>query len=681
MNHRRRGLLSLIVFSAGTFLDASAAVSPSVELRFAIKSAGNTDDDGERVKLLEQMRAISTLDDQTRAELEHLIKEFERWVSDKRLDYFGHQMYRDGGYRFQVDEASPLYPLTYLYRGRMIVWVTLESGNIWKIPNARRAQLDAARQEFEHYARHFPENRIARMYLGEAISRDEVPAPVENAPAWAAYQREGLEGIADIIHWWIRHRLQDDGQYGGGWGDDCEMWRWWVPVLIAFEDPEITAAQARFCRALWAQEHMAGGYTDRLYDVEHTAEDSADTLTPMMHLEPNNPEWRNRALRLVDLMESLWTGINERGQLQFKSTYFSADRVNLEAKRACDTVYHPRAIQPALLLWQRTGDARMGRLFTSWLDTWVDATARSERGKPAGVIPSAIHWPDGAIGGIGEYWWDPENHTDDPLYVWPSSMSMMLNTLLLAHHMTGEAKYLGPLQSMAQVRLRYLDSPVENPEPGSEAWCGSKLGGMTGIAAKYKLLTGEELFDDLLAKDENPYMSVRLRGDREAMTEALRKNAEALRINFEGYTSEVRYTDRVLRFPSLFGANSMYEKALPAFHSPDPAQLYSTATGDPDAGIDFPVNAVRWLTPPREIAALVTASGPERFEAELFHFGDSPREMGARLYLLKTGTYSVHVKGADDSTEMSVSIGEDRDISFTIPPRRLCIVRISPKRE
>jgi hypothetical protein len=625
------------------------------------------------------MRSHSALDGPLRAELEHLIKEFDRWVTDKRLDYFGHQMYRDGGYRFQVDEASPLYPLTHLYRGRMIVWVTLESGNIWKVPNARRVQLDAARNEFEQYVRHFPENRIARMYLGEAIPWDKAFKPDATAPDWANYQREGLEGIADIVNWWIRHRMQADGQYGGGWGDDCEMWRWWIPILIAFEDPEFTAAQARFSRALWEQKHMAGGYTSLLYDVEHTAEDSADTLTPMMHLEPGKAEWRNRALRLVDLMETLWTGVNDRGFLQFKSTYFSADRVDLEPKRACDTVYHPRAVQPALLLWQRTGDERLGRLFTRWMDTWVNAAGREERGKPAGIIPSAIHWPDGEIGGVGEHWWDPENHTDDPLYVWPSSMGMMLNALLLTHYMTGDAKYLEPLSSMAEARLRYLNSPVENPNPGTAAWCGSKLGGMAGIAAKHKLLTGMGAFDALLAKDMKPYVSLRIHGKREALTDALKRNAEALRVNFEGYTSEVRYTDRVLRFPSLFDANSMFENALPAFHTPDPALLYSTATGDPDSGIDFPINAVRWLTRPREIAALVTASGPDRFEAELFHFGDSPREMGARLYLLKPGTYSVVVRGSNDSEEFSIAVGENRDVSFTVPSRQLCILRVSAR--
>ena len=88
-------------------------------------------------------------------------------------------------------------------------------------------------------------------------------------------------------------------------------------------------------------------------------------------------------------LETLWTARNERGQLQFKSTYFSVDRVDAGAQRACDTVYHPRAVQPALLYWQRTGDERLGKLFAAWMDTWVDAAARAERGKPAGILPSA----------------------------------------------------------------------------------------------------------------------------------------------------------------------------------------------------------------------------------------------------------------------------------------------------
>ena len=59
-------------------------------------------------------------------------------------------------------------------------------------------------------------------------------------------------------------------------------------------------------------------------------------------------------------------------------------------------------------------------------------------------------------------------------------------------------------------------------------------------------------------------MRYRLDEDRTPLAEALKENAEALRINFPGYTSEVRYTDRVLRFPTLFGAGGIVGQAVPA---------------------------------------------------------------------------------------------------------------------
>ena len=168
---------------------------------------------------------------------------------------------------------------------------------------------------------------------------------------------------------------------------------------------------------------MKLGYTDRIFDVEHTAEDSSDTCTAMMHLKPEDEVWKQRALRLVELMENFWMGRNERGFLQFQSTYFSSEEVDPDPRKACDTVYHPRTIQPALLYWQRTGDPYVGKLLTSWMDTWVDATLREEKGKPAGIVPSAIHWPDGRVGGITDTWWDPNNHTDDHFGSLVESMS------------------------------------------------------------------------------------------------------------------------------------------------------------------------------------------------------------------------------------------------------------------
>ncbi len=461
------------------------------------------------------------------------------------------------------------------------------------------------------------------------------------------------------------------------------MWRWWTPVLVGFESPKIAEAQARFSRALLAQPYMRKGYSSHLTDVEHSAEDSADTITPMMHIEPDAADWRARAERLVERMETLWTGRNQRGFLQFKSIYFSVDRVEERPERACDTVYHPRAMQPALLYWQRTRDPRCQRLFSAWMDTWIDATRREERGKPAGIIPSGIHWPEGHVGGASDAWWYPEVGREASLYRWPSAMSMMTHTLLLTYHMTGDEKYLEPIRSMAEIRLRYLEQPPGNsPQPGSEAWCASKMN-LAGVLAKYRFLSGNTEFDSLLARERSPYLQFRLHGEREALERALEKNAAALGVNLEGYTSEVHYTDRVLRFPALFSPGAMFEKGIPGIHTPNPSLLYSTVTGDPGSVGYCPLNRVKWLTHPREIAALVTDSGKTHLTAELFHFGKTAREMGVELYLFEPGEYVLQLRsiesGRENLTQEFEVAGPRARVAFTLPARRLTIMDIQHK--
>ena len=173
-----------------------------------------------------------------------------------------------------------------------------------------------------------------------------------------------------------------------------------------------------------------------------------------------------------------------------------------------------------------------------------------------------------------------------------------------------------------------------------------------------------------------------LQGDRNDLESALHQNSEALRINFEGYTSEVRYTDRVLRFPALFADNGILGKALETIHAPNPSLLYSTVTGDPgDAGY-FPLNAIRWMTPSRDIAALVIESKRNQFAAELYHFGKEERPMSIELYLLDPGTYKLTIttgkNGESKPFEEFDFTVKDRKarVSFTLPPMRLSTLHI-----
>jgi len=644
-----------------------------VEVR--IDQAGNAPSDAARLISLRALAELPMLPEEQRLELAKFIPEVERYLSSPRIEYFSRPILDTEDYDFGIPPASPLYPLTYLYRARMLTWVTLEYGGYWKDPAKRRSRFDLIRTQFEQAHAAFPEEPLARMYLGEPFPGDsEYPTP-EDAPEWAVVQREGLERLTDIIHWWIDYRLQPDGQYGGGWGDDCEMWRFWTPILMGFEDPKIRKAQEFFSTALLRQKHMQDGYTDHVFDVEHTSEDSSDAITPMLHLAPDNEVWQARAMRIVELSRDLWMGRNDRNQYQYKSTYFSVNDIDLSAKRACDTVYHPRTLQSALLLWQRNHDPELTALVSDWMNTWVDAAARAERGKPAGVIPSAIHWPDGSVGGIGEHWWDPENHSSDPLYVFPSAMPLMTHTLLQTYHITGDGRYLAPLRSMAAIRLDYVQHPPETePAPGTTAWCAMKMGTLSSALSKYRLLTGSTEFDTLLQANATTYARYRFWGDDEPVVNELQRTATALGTNFRGFTSEVRYTDRVLRLPSIFEENGMYPEPRPGFSQPQPDLLYATVTGDPGMSYMFPMNAVRWKTPARNLAAFVTESGTERFSARLYHFGRQARPMGATLFLLNPGNYRIRF----GNTERSLVVeGPRTEIGFTLPPQTPMVLSIS----
>jgi hypothetical protein len=337
---------------------------------------------------------------------------------------------------------------------------------------------------------------------------------------------------------------------------------------------------------------------------------------------------------------------------------------------------------PALVLWLRTGDPDLGALFSAWMDTWVDAAARAERGKPAGVVPAAIRWPTGEPAGPGPDWWDPRHHDEPKLYEWPSAVGKLADLLLLTYHMTGSERFLAPIRSMAALRRAWLaERGREDPEPGSARWCGSKLGLLAGTLAKYEILTGSAEFDDILARDSPSLSPSGAGAGREGLVDALRRNAEALRVNFPGYTGEVRFTDRVLTFPRLFDADMMFAEAVPAAsRRPQPDLLYATATGDRGSFLVFPVNAVRWLTPPRDIAALVTRAGRDAFAAELFHFGAAPRAMGAELYLLAPGEYELALTDPAGAALAPASAftagGPGTRIRFVLPARRPCALGV-----
>jgi hypothetical protein len=532
------------------------------------------------------------------------------------------------------------------------------------------------------------------MYLGEAQPWGSIPEKVAGAPEWATLQREQLERMAEIIRWWITHRQRGNGEFGGGWGDDCEMWRWWSSVLLGFDDPQITAAQLKFSRSAVTRPHLKGGFNTEILDVEHAAEDTTDNLVPLMVLEPDNEKWTKWGLKMGDFMRDVWTGRNERGHLQFKSFYFSATEAAAQPHRAFDVIANVGALHPALLAWQKTGDEKLGAQICAWLDTWVDATARAENGKPAGILPASLHWPDGAASGAEGRWWEPVKPGGymHSYYIWPSVITEITDALMLAHVMTGRETYLAPLRSMAAIRLEYLKNPASaKAAPGSETWCAQELaprrnansntGGLVKTLARFKALTGTTEFDELIKLEGSEFVIRTDEEGRRELEKALAESLGALRVNFAGFTSEVRSTDRCVRFVQFLAQDYAFDD-YKGVMQPKHELLYRMVTGDKNAP-RFPQMAVRWLTPPKDIAALVTEASTTRFSAELFHFGKEERGLGAELRQLKPGSYQASLTINGETVKLPGDVvkvvkGRFTNLPFTLPSQKLAVLSLRP---
>lgn len=671
----------------GAFLIALVAFvnAWAADWRDLLTDAGNAHDERERYRLLRTLETAADIPETMRNELSALLVHIGYWVREDfvpgagppapqpgdRLGFFFGREGLDEYMMPRIPEQSPLYPLYCLYRGRMLIQTIIQSRGPGR-PFAEwtregRTLLSIARESF-------PENRIVRMYLDEPFEGwPQTYTHDDAAPEWANLQREGLEALADVIHWWIHNRQRPDGSFGGGWGDDVEMWRWWAPLLIGFADPIIESSQVRLSRAVFAQPHMSEGYTSVMTDVEHSSEDSTDALLPMLHLNPDDPVWKERTLRIVDLARERWMGLNSRGRLQFKSVYFNAHRVSPIRSHAADTAYHVRVLQPALLLWQRTNDPRLDEFFSSWMRTWAEATLGEERGKPTGVPPSAIRWPDGASGGIGENWWRPEIDSQGHLYDWPGALGLVANAMAMTHLKTGNPKLLEALEAMWALMPDHGASTNPDAEPGSLEWIRARMKFARESQAKHRAAFARA--ETKASPSPNASEAI---SDRVVLTKRLRINAQAFRNNWAAYTTECRWTDRVLGFGRYY-ANAFLETPWPL---PNPDLLYSTATGDPGSPVVTAFNAVRWYTEPRKIAALVTKTGQDGFSAELFHFGSSPRLLAAEFLLLRPGNYTCTLTTEAGAVleEIHMTLTDtNRRTHLELPARQLCFLAVTPR--
>lgn len=565
----------------------------------------------------------------------------------------------------------PLYHRALWYAGKISFWGWVE----------QRGAMQKARAEkyFSSLQPYYPHNRLLRMYSGDLIPfEQEEPEIYRGAPEWAVAQHRALRGILDIIHYWVENRQAENGEMGGKYDDDVEMLRWWPIARLAADDSITLTGLRRLVDGVWNSDWIENGFSARVRDVEHASELVADTQPMMIGLDYGNPIYVERCMQSIRGLRDLWTGVNEKGHRHFRSSWYSATKINDTPPRDCDVPMNTRTVSAARwLAWYNRHPFAM-QFLRQWSDAWLEDCLRTDKGKPYGVVPPAIRYRDDAIGGQADNWHHPGLFWD---YYDFNGGSLMLQQFLTSAVLTGDKRYLKPIALALSIVDRYPQAESGIAPVGSGAWVAGVLRRSKGFARtieQWRLMTDDSRFDDIIKRLGSDYIKFRLTGDRKYLIQGCQRIADATNYNRELLTTEAYFTDRV-DIGNIHKGQDWAGSHLESMY----------AGGSLLQGF-FPFYQIAWKGFGSDFGAIVLESSPRLLKMAVYNFADHPLQGDVTFWQLLPGRYEF-VQGPDRDEDDAIDKVETKD-SFevhsrsashplTLAPRTVQIIHVSQKEE
>ncbi len=261
----------------------------------------------------------------------------------------------------------------------------------------------------------------------------------------------------------------------------------------------------RLCDGVWnlSEVDPERGFCGPKADAEHTAEWTGNTLGLMMQIDYGNPLWIERSMKTGKLIRDLWTDYNDMGRRHFKSNFFGATQIG-SGLQMNDSFINYRAISASTSVLAYNRNPTIGKLYTELADAWLYDSMRTDGGKPTGIIPAQVGWPDGRLGGVeSPNWWSAvhqlERHPRTINYDWWNEKTKegqkykgyVGNLLMAAYQYTGETKYFDPFKAEFELAKKYGYEPIDTrkkknwklpkgdkgltAKPGSELWVAARL--------------------------------------------------------------------------------------------------------------------------------------------------------------------------------------------------------------
>jgi len=399
------------------------------------------------------------------------------------------------GWWWLINEGSPLY-----YKSQLRLAIAA---------HMLRPYIPALYTEgeiFKELENKFPNNRFVKYYrnfVWEPYGDGTHPtdwyvadyySKTEGSPEWARLLQETYARMVDWSEWWIKFKQRPEGNIGGGWGDDVEIigaFGYMGYIAKGVSDLSVQGTR-NMVEGMWTLSEVDPdlGYCLPLADAEHTAEWTGNTLGMMVQIDHGNPLWIERSLKTAKLMRDLWTDYDDNRHRHFRANFFGASQIG-GPDQANDSWINYRAIRPGAAVLAYNQNPEISQWFVEMGDAWLAAAMSTERGKPQGVIPAQVSFPEGILGGVDSPNWYTASHPPGTVnYNWAgtggqSYKGYIQDLLMTAYRQTGDEKYLKPLRLEYELTDRYGYTP--------EVHGGVRLGKAPWLTVEIPTRGGQDL--------------------------------------------------------------------------------------------------------------------------------------------------------------------------------------------
>jgi len=483
-----------------------------------------------------------------------------------------------------------------------------------------------------------PDNVQARIYWQDiSYYNQSMPAmglakPATNVPAWAFTQLEDLKLTQQFVNWWIDHRQDEYGDFGGGISDDTDLTQQWPGLaLMGVDSDKINHSLRALSDAVYRNGMIVNGLSYITTDELHVYEEGLNSDAERLYLNWGEPKTLERMMKTVNALQNV-IHINPAGHMHFASNWYGGRKIYREGPWQWQKPYSFTVLHTPILLGVYNADSTARKLVTGVIDGLL---AHAKQGSTGNwQVPNEINWQT-----------DAERAGDG------GGVTTPLQGAWAAYRFTDNADYLRQLFGMLAKHAEVLG---EINEDGLDAL---KLRPKLGEVFVEKALHGTA-FDKFVAWQ--------ISGDKKWLNEVHEKEISEKTQRLYMYTEGHRWTDRVESPTEILQRERLGGVAL-ARNYTYPGHVVSWKFDQPDAGTKVAILVEDVARDHFKVVAYNTTSVSQRVEMTTWN-------VISGLWMMRRGQGVDGDQLSADVDGHEVELGRSLSIMVEFPPNGTTIL-------